>query len=205
MPQQERGEKRVKTLLNAAAGEIASCGYEAATMSAIALRARASIGSLYQFFPSKESIVKTLREQYCQELRTLWSSLEGADHVSIGDLVNSLTGEMTAFLDKRPALLPLLNSPSDGKDTSIRDLLRGRLARILHYNAPHLSKSRALLLAKIILQVMKAMNELYAEATQSQRRVFLREYSCLLNGYLNMQMTTAQAGQLPKERSSKNT
>jgi AcrR family transcriptional regulator len=188
VPQQKRGEKRVQTLLDAAAAVIASSGYESATMSAIAVRAHASIGSLYQFFPSKESIAQALREQYCKELCTLWTSSEGATHVSIDELVRSLILEMTAYLDARPALLPLFNASSASHDTSIRDLLRERLARILRYHAPSLSKSRAILLATIILQVMKGMNELYTEAAKPQRKPLAREYACVLNCYLNAQV-----------------
>ncbi|MDQ2711302.1 MAG: TetR/AcrR family transcriptional regulator, partial [Acidobacteriota bacterium] len=51
VPRQERGERRVAALLEAAAAEIAEMGCEGATMSGIAERAGACIGSLYQFFP----------------------------------------------------------------------------------------------------------------------------------------------------------
>ena len=51
-------------LLEAAEAVIAEIGYEAATMSAIAERAGAAIGSLYQFFPSKACITQALRTEY---------------------------------------------------------------------------------------------------------------------------------------------
>ena len=57
IPMQERGEKRVAGLLEAAAAIFAEVGFEAATMSDIAERAGGSIGSLYQFFPSKDVVV----------------------------------------------------------------------------------------------------------------------------------------------------
>ena len=44
VPRQERGERRVAELLEAAEAVIAESGYEAATMSAIAERAGAAIG-----------------------------------------------------------------------------------------------------------------------------------------------------------------
>src|SRR5689334_19652309 len=70
-PRQKRGERRVADLVSAAAGEFAEVGYDAATMSAIARRAGASIGSLYQFFPNKESLARALRTQYAQEYEQL--------------------------------------------------------------------------------------------------------------------------------------
>jgi len=47
-PKRARGKQRVAELLEAAAAVFAEKGYEAATMTEIAARARAPIGSLYQ-------------------------------------------------------------------------------------------------------------------------------------------------------------
>ena len=53
-----RGRERVAALLAAAATVFAERGYEAATMTEVAARAGASIGSLYQFFPTKELLAE---------------------------------------------------------------------------------------------------------------------------------------------------
>jgi len=47
-PQQPRGELRLAQLLQAAASLLSEVGYDAATMTGIASRAQASIGTLYQ-------------------------------------------------------------------------------------------------------------------------------------------------------------
>jgi len=47
------GERRVAQLLEAAGAEMAEVGYEATTMTAIAERAGASIGTLYQYFRTR--------------------------------------------------------------------------------------------------------------------------------------------------------
>src|SRR5258708_13008477 len=75
IPIQERGERRVAGLLEAAAAIFSAVGYEAATMRDIAERAGASIGSLYQFFPNKEVVARAIKTQYCQELKELWANL----------------------------------------------------------------------------------------------------------------------------------
>ena len=56
MPKRKRGIERVEALLDAAAATFLEKGFDAATTSEIAERAGASIGSLYQFFPTKESV-----------------------------------------------------------------------------------------------------------------------------------------------------
>ena len=63
-PKRERGKQRVAELLAAGAAVFAEKGYEAATMTEIAARAGAPIGSLYQFFPSKEALADTLVQNY---------------------------------------------------------------------------------------------------------------------------------------------
>ena len=60
-PKRQRGKQRVAALIDAGAELFAEKGYEATTMTEIASRAGAAIGSLYQFFPSKEADRKSTR------------------------------------------------------------------------------------------------------------------------------------------------
>jgi AcrR family transcriptional regulator len=62
LPQQERALFTVDSILTAARSIIQQKGYEAATTNHIADVAGVSIGSLYQYFPSKEAIVAALVE-----------------------------------------------------------------------------------------------------------------------------------------------
>ena len=59
-PQRSNGKLRVAAILEAAAAVIAEKGYEGATMAEIAARSGTKIGSLYRFFPNKESIADTI-------------------------------------------------------------------------------------------------------------------------------------------------
>src|ERR1700761_2898172 len=63
-PKRARGKQRVAELLQAAAEVFAEKGYEAATMTEIAARAGAPIGSLYQFFPVKDALADSLVQNY---------------------------------------------------------------------------------------------------------------------------------------------
>ncbi|HWY97272.1 MAG TPA: helix-turn-helix domain-containing protein, partial [Steroidobacteraceae bacterium] len=65
-PKRARGMQRVAELLDAGAVLIAEQGYDATTMTQIAERAGASIGSLYQFFPSKEVLAEALFGRYVE-------------------------------------------------------------------------------------------------------------------------------------------
>ncbi len=63
-PVQRRSRARVEKLLEIAAAQIAAHGSDALRMTDIAERAGVSIGSLYQYFPDKAAIIRTLAERY---------------------------------------------------------------------------------------------------------------------------------------------
>jgi AcrR family transcriptional regulator len=80
-PPQERGERWVTDLLRAAEHLFATTGYDATPMSGIAQLAGASIGSLYQFFPSKESLGNALLLEYMKELSGQIAALKATSPV----------------------------------------------------------------------------------------------------------------------------
>lgn len=63
-PSQRRSRERVENILEAATALIAEAGSDAMRMSEVAERAGISIGSLYQYFPDKAAIIRTLAERY---------------------------------------------------------------------------------------------------------------------------------------------
>ncbi|RYZ80397.1 MAG: TetR/AcrR family transcriptional regulator, partial [Proteobacteria bacterium] len=68
-PTQERSKQTVSHILEACARIIAREGYFAVTTDKIAVEAGVSIGSLYQFFGNKESVVSALIKQLIEEDR----------------------------------------------------------------------------------------------------------------------------------------
>jgi AcrR family transcriptional regulator len=63
-PQQERSIAMVATLLEAATRVFVKEGYARATTNRIAAEAGVSVGSLYQYFPSKDAIAVELLRRY---------------------------------------------------------------------------------------------------------------------------------------------
>jgi len=63
-PTQQRSRERLERILNAASELIAKAGSDQMKMSEVAERAGISIGSLYQYFPDKAAIIRTLAERY---------------------------------------------------------------------------------------------------------------------------------------------
>ena len=65
-----RAQATVDAILAAAAQILVKHGYEGTNTNRIAEAAGVSVGSLYQYFPNKESIVVALMERHADEV---WS------------------------------------------------------------------------------------------------------------------------------------
>ena len=186
LPQQSRGHRRVDALLDAAASEIGDAGYEAATMCAIATRAGASIGSLYQFFPNKVAITQALRARYGDEFEQMWAPLTNeAKHLSLEQLVIRLVDSTVLFVERHPAFLTLLDAPaSTHPPAAVRERFQQLVASFLLARKPRMSPEKALRLATVTLQMVKAMNFLYRDLSPQERRPYIQEFKMLLQCYL---------------------
>jgi AcrR family transcriptional regulator len=191
VPQQPRGERRVAELLEAAEAVIAHIGYEAATMSAIAARAGAAIGSLYQFFPNKACITQALRTEYAKQFDSLYAPLAmQAKTLNRQALVSHLIELTVRFVDTHPALPALLDAPQSTRvPAAMRAVLRQRFAQVLLAQSPRMSKPKALRLGTVALHIVKALNQLYVELPPRERRTMIQEFKMVLLSYLDARMS----------------
>ena len=90
-PAQQRSRDRLERILAVASGLIADRGSDSMRMSEVAELAGISIGSLYQYFPDKSAIIRTLAERFAAASR---SCIEDA-LASVRDL----PGLLSAFAD----------------------------------------------------------------------------------------------------------
>ncbi len=190
VPQQDRGERRVAEVLEAAAAVIAEVGYETATMTEMAERAGASIGALYQYFPNKEAIVRALRQQFGDEMEARWAPLanQGAT-LTIKQLVDRIFDVMIDFMENRPAYVPLMNAPKNYKrDPAARNRLREHFAALFRAKQPELTQEAAFRIANVTVQVVKGMSPLYADARPAEREQIVREFKLLLTSYLSSRL-----------------
>jgi AcrR family transcriptional regulator len=74
LPRQERSKVTVEAILEATTRILTEEGYDRSTTNRIAERAGVSIGSLYQYFPNKESLLAALMEKHANEIATLVES-----------------------------------------------------------------------------------------------------------------------------------
>jgi AcrR family transcriptional regulator len=186
-PKRQRGRQRVAQLLQAAAAVFAEKGYEAATMTEIALRADAPIGSLYQFFPDKGVLADTLVQNYVALLSDDLNALEQrARETPIATLVESLFGLLRGHSGERSAAMALVEVRMDAQTrrTTFRLMMRRRIAAILRAHLATLTAEAARDMAIVVLQLMKAASMLSDEEGLAGRSAGLRDLQRLAVEYL---------------------
>jgi AcrR family transcriptional regulator len=173
-PKRARGKERVAALLDAAAALIARKGYEATTMTEIAQRAGAAIGSLYQFFPSKEALAEALFNRYAERAAARFQRVEQLAHGrSARELADLLIDYKLELRTDRDATIALSTSVAGivERRKPLGDALRGRIAALLRAANAALSEDEAAAAAVIVSQVMKIVPAL--AATEDARRAAL--------------------------------
>lgn len=168
-PKRRRGHERVAALLAAAAAEFTDKGYDAATMTAVAARAGAPIGSLYQFFANKEALAEALLAQYRDRVTTVFGELEAraADMAPL-DLGREITDAFLALRQDRAPLLALMDGYRDpARLTAMRGFMCDRVAAIVRHHSPEMAPERALVIGTALLQIMKAAAALEGTGTET--------------------------------------
>jgi AcrR family transcriptional regulator len=169
-PKRARGMQRVTDLLNAASALFAENGYDATTMTHVAQRAGASIGSLYQFFPTKEVLAEALFARYAQRVASLLEDLEErAPGLSPLRLANQLVDLMLNARSDRDAAAALSSSVAGivERRKPLRDATRRQIAAILHAANPRLPEKTAAEAAVVIAHFLKIVPTLAKEEEEA--------------------------------------
>jgi AcrR family transcriptional regulator len=106
-PVQPRARATVDAILIAAADLVARDGPGAASTNRIAARAGVSIGSLYQYFPTSESILLALFERHIAEIAPIIASGIAAVRnpaVALEDAIGGMLRALLARHDARPTM-----------------------------------------------------------------------------------------------------
>jgi AcrR family transcriptional regulator len=110
LPRQERSRQLVDALLGATARVLIKRGYDRVTTNRIAEEAGVSIGSLYQYFPTKESLVAALIDDHVERHMALFrESLSALDQPNLRTGVRALIEAMLRAHRLAPELHALLS------------------------------------------------------------------------------------------------
>ena len=166
-PQRRPGKLRVAALLAAGAAVIAERGYDSATMAEIAARAGAPIGSLYRFFPNKESVADALVRRFADLIDEAFAAIDAeAPTLSIAALTDALLALVGKIQGEKQTIVSLLDAHLDrsAKRAEFRSAVRGRIAQTLMLSRPGLDAALAGDMAIVLIHAMKTMAHLTREA-----------------------------------------
>src|SRR6478752_618430 len=189
-PQQARSEHLVGAILQAAIRVLEREGAAAFTTIRVAETAGVSVGSLYQYFPNKESILFRLQADEWQATSQL---LDGIFADEALEPAERLRAAMVAFFqtesDEAPlrralgAAVPLYEAHA-GQEHFVRGrkLVAGLIAQV----APGLSAKRRAFLVELYVSLLAAMGEHVSETKQRRGEVakFANATADMFLGYL---------------------
>ena len=190
-PRQARGRLRIESILDAADVVLAEVGYEAATTNAIAARAETSIGSLYQFFPNKEAIMRALGLRYVERMRETFTPLLSAPAAALplDEHIERIVDALTRCQQDSPTFKvlfcsPLLSPDLAAADSVLHDGFVSGLDAVFAARRPDLDPARRTLMAHISVLTAEALMPLLVDPDGESHALARAELKALLLAYL---------------------
>ncbi|ASO20833.1 AcrR family transcriptional regulator [Actinoalloteichus hoggarensis] len=189
---QARGQRRIEQILHAAATVFAEQGYEGATTNAIAGAAGISPGSLYQYFKNKDDIARALADHYAERLAAFRSevlSAEAAAGLSLPTAVRGVVGPLVAFNLAHPGFKSLFartDMPASLRAAvaPVQQAVHDRVAVLIGTLVPGLDAADLARTTTVVIQIVRGMIPLIAEAAESGRAAMTEELQIVLVSYL---------------------
>ena len=182
-PSQARSRERLERIQAAACELIARTGSDQVKMSEVAALAGISIGSLYQYFPDKAALIRSLAERYNAESRRC---IEEA-LASVGDLPALLTafaGLVDVYLDvvmAEPVMRDIWSGMQADKQLVALQLAESRiqgalLARAMRKAHPHIAAETIDRVAFLIWELGEATVRLAITVDPEEGRALVETY-----------------------------
>jgi AcrR family transcriptional regulator len=194
-----RGERRVASLLDAAARVFGELGYHAATTNAIAAEAKVSPATLYQFFPNKEAIADALVTRYAMELGQAEQAadIEELASAPLAEAIRRVTGVVIEFNRTHPAFLTLHTEAPLSKDTIeqkhvVSQTFIEHLSEVLIARNPKLDRQDARWSAEIVLTALRGFLPALAVRKKSIRSRTIDSLNQMLVRYLESVLKTPE-------------
>lgn len=156
-------------------------------MTEIAGRTPAPIGSLYQFFPSKEALADALLDRYGEKVEAALKAVEAkAAALSASDLADALLDVLVHLAEERRAMLILFDvrAKATSKPAEFRQMMRDRVADVLTARQPALHGAALQSAAIVIAQSIKTLANLQTGLPPPQAAAVDAEWRAMVRLYL---------------------
>lgn len=191
-PRQIRGEQRIQAILDAAERLFSTAGYEATSTNQIAAEAHTAIGSLYQFFPNKEAILRALVARYQVQMRDVLEQVlatDPRDELSPGEMLDRILDPLIVLYARGYHTLTLfLRLPRAGDGALagqplVEEIVRRLDARVAR-RIPSAEPVRRELAVRMIVETVRALLPLTTTAEGQVRQEAVLELKRMLGAYI---------------------
>ncbi len=163
-PQQSRSQHRRAAILRATAHLLNEQGYAAISVGDIARRADTSVGSLYQYFPTKDALLQALIESYIRDMQVMAADMF-AERPTLPPLVttfHSAIDALVAYARNHPGFKTILNSEWVSPDIKIAvqglyDEMFNGIVRVIGWYIPTLPAIDQQTGAKVIMALVEGL------------------------------------------------
>jgi AcrR family transcriptional regulator len=181
-PSQPRSAQTVGAILTGAAHILERHGLEGYTTNAIAAKAGVSIGSLYQYFPTKDAVTVALIErEMAQVVDEATQALRLADrHAALQQLIEVAVRHqlrrpaLAALLDFEQHRLSAIMPPSGNRMT-----MRAALVEFLHGDAPEPGP-----VAEDLMELIRALTDAAGRRSEVDPPQLVNRIGGAVRGYL---------------------
>lgn len=189
IPQQKRGRDRFEKILSVALELIEKNGSDALRMSEIVEKAELSFGALYQYFPDKSSIIRTLAERFNEQGRAcvVAELAMVTDATTLRQALCNIADQYYGFFRQEPVMRDIwvatqadrLLQEVDAEDMEFHaQALFGRLERL----EPERNKEELLAIARLTMQILAAAVRYAISLDDEKGRTAIGLYQRMLPG-----------------------
>ncbi|MBB3645453.1 AcrR family transcriptional regulator [Rhizobium sp. BK619] len=163
IPSQQRGRDRFEKILAVASELIESHGSDGLKMSEIVEKAGLSFGALYQYFPDKSAIIRTLAERFNEEGRRCVEAelAEVTDAAALTGALANIADEYYAFFRREPVMRDIWHATHTDKllqqvDAEDMEFHAQALLAVLARLWPDRDSGELLAIARLTMQLLAA-------------------------------------------------
>jgi AcrR family transcriptional regulator len=193
VPAQDRGQRRLEEILDAAELVIADGGVDQATTNAIAERAGSGMGSLYHFFPNKDAIVQALGERYTAQMAVIFAEMRSPEMatITVSEMVNQIVDPLVAFHRRTPAyrhVYHAINRPGTRAlcQACLQQGIVAWVEQLIATRAPATNPRLQHVRAVVSVEMVHRMLDFVAELPAGSQREVVPEIKRLLALYCTM-------------------
>lgn len=190
-PRQERGQRRLDEILDAAESLIEEVGPAACSIQEIARKAGASVGSIYHFFPTKDAIFSAIRSRHdaeagaiaatIREHATEWAKLD------LADFVHRVMSPFAELLQRIPAYFALASAAGQKppKNADVDATMREAMLNALAQRWPQSTELERAMRVDVMFAIGDGVANVMVQAPPHERAQLVEELTRAVYGYLS--------------------